>query len=160
VSGSVAGQVFSVRDTIGLYNAGNASLQPYSGVVLANSTGTCALFQSGLTSPPSTQLLVIQIYGTGSTVPGPGSYAYGATNGTELVIQYAASDADCNLTTSETATGGSVTLETVTAAAITGTFDVTFAGGDHVSGAFDGPVCDFVLSALVSNGSGCVAREQ
>lgn len=38
-------------------------------------------------------------------------------------------------------TGGSVTLSTLSEAGSTGTFDLTFATGDHLVGSFDAPFC-------------------
>ncbi len=37
---------------------------------------------------------------------------------------------------------GSIVVSAITAAAVTGTYDVTFENGSRLSGAFDAPLCD------------------
>jgi hypothetical protein len=157
VSGSAGGQSFVVRDTVGLYN----TAREYSGAIITNFPASCTLLQSGMTAPPLTQLLAIELIANGlGMAPGPGTYTLGATQNVAIVVSYAASDVNCNETINEQATGGSVTLDTVSATAVTGTFDMTFASGDHLAGQFDAPVCNVDITNLGGNGGGCVGRDQ
>jgi hypothetical protein len=160
VTGTAGGQSLGVKDTVGLYSAGNASTVPYVGAIVTNFAASCTLFQSGGKAPPSTQLLNIEVLSFGSTAPAPGTYAYGnADAGVAILVQYVATDASCSKTIDESAMTGSVTLDSVSATEVAGTFDVTFPGGDRLTGQFAGPVCNVDLSALGQMGGGCLARD-
>ena len=157
VSGSAGGQSFAVKDAVGLYN----TAEEYSGVFITDFSGSCTLLGSGMTVPPSTQLLAIELVANGIGMPpGPGTYTLGTTQNVEILVSYAASDANCNETVDEQATGASVTLDTVNTTTVTGTFDVTFPNGDHLTGQFDAPVCNIDLDNLGSNGGDCVGSDQ
>jgi hypothetical protein len=157
VSGSEGGQSFAVKDAVGLYD----TTREYSGVIITDFSGSCTLLASGMTAPPSTQLLAIELIANGiGMAPGPGTYTLGTTQNVAIVVAYAASDANCNETVTEQATGASVTLDTVNTTTVTGTFDVTFANGDHLTGQFDAPVCNVDITNLGSNGGSCVGSDQ
>jgi hypothetical protein len=157
VSGSAGGQSFVVRDAVGLYN----TTREYSGVFVTNFPASCTLLQSGSTAPPQTQLLAIELIANGlGRAPGPGTYTLGTTQNVAFVISYVASDVNCNMTTNEQPTAASVILDSVDATAVTGTFDVTFANGDHLTGQFDGPVCNVDITNLGGKGGSCGGRDQ
>jgi hypothetical protein len=92
--------------------------------------------------------------------PGPGTYTLATTQDVDIIASYLSSDANCKLTVNERATAGSVTMDTADTTTVTGTFDLTFANGDHLTGQFDAPVCNVDITKLGSNGGGCVGRDQ
>jgi hypothetical protein len=156
VSGTAGGQSFEVMDAVGLYN----TTREYSGVFITDFTGSCTLLASGMTAPPSTQILEIELIANGiGMAPGPGTYA-GTTKDVVILATYAASDANCKETVTEEATETSVTLATANATTVTGTFDVTFPNGDRLTGQFDAPVCNIDITNLGSNGGSCVGSDQ
>ncbi len=160
ITGTVGGQSFAASETAGLYNATSTTFSPYAGAIISNIPQSCALFQGGMTAPPSTQILAIEVFHLASkAVPGPGTYTYNSLNDIELVVQYLASDSTCAITTNESPMSGSVMLDTVSAGSVAGSFDLTFANADHLSGTFVGPVCNFDLSMFGQNGTGCMQRD-
>jgi hypothetical protein len=157
VSGSAGGQSFAVKDAVGLYN----TTSEYSGVIITDFSGSCTLLGGGMTAPPSTQLLAIELIANGiGMAPGPGTYTLNKTQNVDIIASYLASDANCKETVNEQATAGSVTMDTVGSTTVSGTFDVTFANGDHLTGQFDAPVCNIDITNLGSNSGGCVGSEQ
>jgi len=157
VGGTVGGQSFDVKDAVGFYN----TTSQYSGLFITNFTGSCTLLAGGLTAPPSTQLLEIELIADGiATAPGSGTYTLGTTEDVLLIATYAASDANCNAAVTEEASAGSVTMDTANATTVTGTFDLTFPNGDHLTGQFDAPVCNIDITNLGSNGGSCGGSDQ
>ena len=71
----------------------------------------------------------------------PGQYAIGATTTTTAAAAFTAEDAKCKPTSDEQATHGTITLTQITTTTVAGTFDLTFANGDHLTGSFEAPVC-------------------
>jgi hypothetical protein len=57
------------------------------------------------------------------------------------------SDATCQSTGGDTASSGTITLTSITAAAVVGRFDVTFSEGGEVTGHFNAPICNGALPA-------------
>jgi hypothetical protein len=151
VSGDAGGQSFVVKDALGIYD----TAREVSGAFITNFPESCTLLQSGMRAPPSTQLLAIELIANGlGMAPGPGTYTLGKTQNVAIVVSYVASDANCNETTNEQATAGSVTLDSV-GATVTGTFDLAFANGDRLSGQFDTPVCNIDITNLGANAGAC-----
>jgi hypothetical protein len=95
--------------------------------------------------------------GSSSPVP-PGTYSISGNSGAYFVrAGLAVTDANCNLKSiTSDASDGSIEIISVTPMLVTGRFDLTFPSGDHLTGQFAAPVCDFDLNALSQNGlTGC-----
>jgi hypothetical protein len=91
-------------------------------------------------NPRSAQVLQLGASAVGSTVP-LGQYVIGATPTTTAAAGFTAQDATCNPTSDEQATSGTITMTQVSTTTVAGSFDVTFANGDHLTGTFSAPVC-------------------
>lgn len=57
------------------------------------------------------------------------------------LVAYVALYANCQLASSALGNSGTVTLSSVGGGSYSGTFDVTFSTGDHVTGSFDASNC-------------------
>ncbi len=91
-------------------------------------------------NPPGATSLVVAVSAMGGSVA-TGTYGV-VSQGFGATASYATQDATCNTSFSETASGGSVTLTTVSGSSVAGTFDLTF-GTDHVTGSFSAPICGY-----------------
>jgi hypothetical protein len=161
VSGSVQGHAVVAGQTLGIYGLHDSvSGVPYAGVFIANTSGAvawCPLLEAGGTAPPSSSALWIEVFNNANANPvPPGTYSMGASSDLNFFTsnEFVASDSACNETVSEQATG-TMTLETVSPSTIAGTFDLMFPNGDHVTGQFSGPVCNFNLNDLGTDGGAC-----
>jgi hypothetical protein len=143
VSGTVGGASFGVVDTVGYNGTHVISGQTiaYAGVSITNVAGTCAvLARKG--NPPSAQVLSLAAAQAGSTI-GPGTYTVAAQGSPTATAVYAQSDASCVGKVDSQATGGTVTITGLSSGSVQGSFDLTFAGGDHLSGTFSAPTCNY-----------------
>jgi hypothetical protein len=154
VAGTVGRLTASMQDAtalVGSLTVGGGSV-PEADVILTNFVGTCAaLEQRG--NQASSATLVIAV--AAQSAVGPGTYAVTATGA--IRVAYQAQDANCVTTISETAQSGMVTYDMVDSSRIVGSVDATFPAGDHFSGNFTAPVCNFSLNSLVNPGSGSTA---
>jgi hypothetical protein len=141
VTGTAGGTALATVDQVGLVGTEVSDGQnvAYAGVALTNVAGTCGVLQRH-GDPPNAQVLTLVVGTTGTTVT-PGTYTVGSTSSSTASVQYDAQDANCVQTTDETASGGTVTLAVVSGSQVEGNFDVTFPGGDHLTGTFTAPVC-------------------
>ncbi len=75
----------------------------------------------------------------------PGTYPLGPHSQAQsgFVVQ----DSQCHDVVNVSASSGSVTLTSADASSLVGTFDLTFPGGDHVTGSFTAPVCPVSTTA-------------
>jgi hypothetical protein len=110
------------------------------GVIVTNIAGACSALQTH-DNPANAITLTIEVTAAGTRVA-PGAYSvvpsgFGASAG------YAADDSNCNETASARASSGTVTLTTVTASQVTGSFSLTFDGTDMVTGTFSAPICTY-----------------
>jgi hypothetical protein len=128
-------------------------------VMLANEPLTCSSTYGGLSPGKQVRVLFLEVadISLASTPPpvAPGTYAVVPSTGPTLgpdgtstfaSAEYGAGSADSCASTSETATGGTVTITTVSAAHVVGTYDLTFPDGS-VQGSFDAPGCDASIFA-------------
>jgi hypothetical protein len=97
------------------------------------------------TNPPDASNLRLLVWTGGTSVP-TGTYAIsvldGGTGTSPLATAtYSLTDAKCAPKIGEDAVGGSITLTTSDQTTVAGTFDVTFSGGDHLTGSFSASVC-------------------
>jgi hypothetical protein len=142
VSGTIQGATVPASDVVGLYYVatfdGGVS-QAQAGVIVTNVANACGVLQAH-GNPPNATSLELVVSALGSSVA-TGNYAivpqgYGAS------ASYATVDGNCNPSFVDGATGGSITLTTVSGSTIAGTFDLTF-GSDHLTGSFSAPICTY-----------------
>ena len=160
VVGTVAGKPVVSAETAGMVGQHDAAGSPYAGAIIGNQAGTCAFLSTGMTAPANTTLLEIRVSSfSGTSPPAPGTYPVGLNSNQTAFgfAEVAGNDPQCVQTISQTAQSGSITLDTVGSAAVSGSFDLTFPNGDHLRGQFYGPVCNVDLSKLGQNGSGTCA---
>jgi hypothetical protein len=151
VSGTAGGAPLAVTDEVAFVGTGmeNGVTQAYAGVFITNVAGTCGILQRGA-NPPSLQMLQIAVGAPGSTVTA-GSYALGSSTTSTASALFQAEDATCTPTTNEQASSGTITLSSVDGSTVKGSFDLTFANGDHLTGSFSAPVCDASLAGSSDN---------
>lgn len=128
-------------------------------VVFSSRPSICSEMQSACYSfaNASGVTIVLERVGTSPRAAlGPATYAVGATpeaNGQLLVYAYAGrTDSSCNSTGSSTATGGTVTIDTIDNA-VRGSLDLVFPNGDGFAGAFAAPLCPGTYDTC--NGDAC-----
>jgi len=126
----------------GTETQGSAEVQ-LAGVVITNFAGTCDLLQSPTHRQANATDLMLMVGAVAPSVPA-GTYPIGSM----AIAQYGADSATCTSTTSESARAGSIVLTNVTSTEIQGTFDVTMANGDHLTGSFDAPICNVNFAGL------------
>jgi hypothetical protein len=164
VNGTVGGVAVAAVETLGLVGVDHTSGSPYAGAMIWNHAGMCPLLQSGMTAPASSTLLAFQVFNLGTSNPvAAGTYPVGmsADHAHETIVTFLASDAMCTETTHGVAQAGTVKLDSVNSTAVSGSVDVTFQGGDHLTGQFYGPLCNLDLGSLGRNGSsGCGGTTQ
>lgn len=147
VSGKAGSSSVATTDTISLVGTqtNNGVQVAFAGAFITNVSGSCAVIQRN-GNPRNTTALSLVVATQGASVPA-GSYTVGAQGQSSAAeASYEATDSNCNKTTNEKATGGTITLTTVSSTTVTGTFDVTFASGDHLTGNFTAPVCSATLN--------------
>jgi hypothetical protein len=150
VSGTAKGQVFAAEgasSVVGTRMTSTGTVGEVEILVVAHFTGgICArLMRPQDVANAYSQLIVLVVSSTtqGSQVM-PGVYP--VTLGGPTQAAYGANDANCNSTSPESATSGTITLSVVDATSTDGTFDLTFPTGDHLTGSFSAPVCSVSLS--------------
>jgi hypothetical protein len=154
VNGKAGGTAVDAVEAVGLVGTQmeNGTTASYAGVAITNIAGTCALLQRH-GNPKNAQALTMEVVGTGTSIA-PGTYAVGGQTTPFASAAFDAQDATCTSTTNEQATSGSVVLTAVSSASIDGSFDLTFPGGDHLTGSFTAPVCKYDLTST-SGTSAC-----
>jgi hypothetical protein len=136
VNGDVNGQPVVVSDVIALVGTEMESgvASAYAGVVISNTTGTCALAERGSVwdGNPGTDVLVLDVIQPGATIP-PGTYSVGNSG----VAQY---QVNASSSSNGYAGYGTVTFDSV-GDTLEGSFDVQLAPSFHLTGQFTAPVC-------------------
>jgi hypothetical protein len=153
VSGTAHGHTLAVGDALALDGATQSqdasAKNPYSLVALTSYAGICAYVQG------ATHLghggWVLEMTAGASYPPMQGTYAVPL----QANALFAEADASCQPLGSELAQGGSITFDAVAPTLLSGTFDLTFSAGDHLTGSFSAPVCDTSLAALTAPTMGC-----
>jgi len=138
VNGTVAGSTLAAQDAIFADMTGASTTGTVLGITSARA------FCDDVTKnqlPKNAVGLSIQLVSNGGVVTAPGTFnLLGTSSGTAFFgAAWDALDATCNSTTTH-ATAGTVTVTSISASQLTGTFDITF-GSDHVSGSFDASSC-------------------
>jgi len=116
----------------------------FAAVVITNLAGSCAIAERN-GNPPNAQSLLLEAGVKGTSVP-PGTYTIGDTTSVALA-EFTAQDATCTQTTDDKGTAGTITLTSSSSTEVSGSFDVTFDSGDHVTGTFSAPVCNASLTS-------------
>jgi hypothetical protein len=155
VTGSVHGSPLPVNDAVsGIYeNNGNSVVI----VVLTTETTACADFGADESAKNATSLVVAisQVNGLKATAPtAPGTFT--VYNPSVILVPPASdvatlswytSDSNCKSTLAASGASGTVSITAVNNGAYTGTGDVTFDSGDHVTFTFDGASCAAITTA-------------
>jgi hypothetical protein len=182
LSGTLLGQPFTPADSAALVpGQGSCSLSS----VTASATGLAVRFSSfqGLCSLMTSQnracgtranatvltlLLVNARRGGTAAAVQPGTYTITTTipapdaQGNFAIAEgFAAKTGDCTATASASFAGsGTITIDSV-GSSVTGSADVTFSDGGHVSGSFSAATCSFqvdVCTLFSDLGEGCIAQ--
>jgi hypothetical protein len=147
-AGTINGQTMAPKDATAANLPFNPTGRGGSAAVIGITTaaGICAELTSGK-EPKNTQYLVLTAFrlqpdGSAAPPPAPGLYSVGALAIEAAVVLFAATDASCHnvAASNSVATSGGVTFTSV-GSRYAGSFDLTFAFNEHVTGTFDAPVC-------------------
>lgn len=135
VSGTIGGATIMAADTVGIVARGQSTTAA-ANAIITNFSGACQAFKSKQDLPANGTALVLSVVVNGTAVS-PGTYQIaGGTPGASVGFLTA------DKTGQQEGTSGSVTLDTVSATTINGSFEVTMADGDHLSGTFVAPICN------------------
>jgi hypothetical protein len=179
VAGTFAGQAVQVADSAGFQ--GTNGQGAYLGVELSSAPGVCKVAQQNATMASTSVLSLLVVNVGAADAPALLAGSYAITNGAPAETQDAPSatsggaappapsflavsatydefDANCLPTLAPTATSassGTITVDTVSAALVAGSFDLHFPSGDHLTGRFSSPVCgnDEAVVAAPTNGA-------
>jgi hypothetical protein len=145
VSGTIQGAAVPATDSVGLSSVStqNGVSEAAVGAIITNIANACGVLQDH-GNPPGATALVVAVSASGGSVA-TGTYGI-VSQGFGATASYATQDMNCNPSLNETATGGSVTLTSVSGSSVSGTFDLTFSG-DHLTGSFSAPICNYSTSA-------------
>jgi len=151
VTGAVSGQALDARAAIVLLDHASfgSTKVAHLEIRIANDPAACAAAkQARDTVKPGTTLLTLGVMSFDGTIA-PGTYPVSARDGSggppnaqtppEANADFQAHGAQCEALATDSATAGTITLESVEGGA-RGTFDVTFAGG-KLTGRFDASLC-------------------
>jgi hypothetical protein len=143
--GTVAGNTLTVRDAYSYdesYATGGQAVR--IAIKLADFTSACGLQQMNDSHKASSQYLKLAVTLEGATDIPTGTYMIGSLpNATPPQLNQGdlkQESATCS-PTDEGATGGSITIATKSASGVTGSYMLTFTGGETLSGTFDAPTC-------------------
>jgi hypothetical protein len=142
VTGTIQGAAVPASDTVGLSSVASGGSEAAVGAIITNIAGACGVLQSH-GNPPSATALIVAVTAMGGSVA-TGTYGV-VSQGFGASASYATEDTSCNTSFSENASSGSVTLTTVSASTVAGTFDLTF-GSDHLTGSFSAPICSYTTA--------------
>jgi hypothetical protein len=146
VNGTLGGHTLVAVDAIALKGVYDASYPGIVTIYVGNVPNLCSLFQQMASSPHTQKANLLEFgFTLGQTVATSivvdGTYG-GSNTANELdATGWEYYDASCNATQSPGFSAATVTL-TSAGPTFVGTFDVTFSGGDHVTGNFTAPLCD------------------
>lgn len=131
VSGTIGGQSVQTTNVVAVVGSEttNGTTVQLDSIVLTSVSDACSFLQNPTQRLPSTSTLVLAAGAIAPSVA-TGTFPIGMYG----YAQYDADSATCVLTTSETASGGSIVLTNVSSTSLVGTFDVTMPDGDHLSG--------------------------
>jgi hypothetical protein len=145
-NGTVQGQSFFPKDAISASVVTTSGSSRTAGVVvIANAGGQC---DDLVANRKPKKLLYMTIvledldYATGATAAPTSPGTYGVTGAVKKAyISFTATDGQCAVGQIVYSQDGTVALISVSNGAYTGTFDVHFDSGDHVTGSFSATAC-------------------
>lgn len=146
--GTVTGNMLTVRDSYSYDESAATSGQAVRiAIKLTDFTAACGLQQMNDSHKANSQYLKLAVTLEGATDIPTGTYMIGSLpNATPPQLNQGdlkQETASC-ANTDEGATGGSITIATKSAAGVTGSYMLTFLGGETLSGTFDAPTCYIV----------------
>jgi hypothetical protein len=147
VTGKVGGASFVVTDAASVVvRASSSAIGDLVSVAITDFSGACADLGTG--APPASGAVIVlfvlqgvsgQTYAIGGQVA---SVAYGAQYSSQChTFTSANSTTTSHFAVFQSASSGSVTLNTVSSTMVGGSFDATFPSGDHITGTFTAPNC-------------------
>ncbi len=136
VGGTLLGSDFAAQDCTSLVAATEAG-KTTTDIFITDFADDCSLLQSNPHALKA-NAKVLNFHLTTSGALAVGTYTQ---DGTTLDAQYAANDAACHPSQSESAASGTVTVSTADASGYSGTFDLHLGSSDHVTGAFNAATC-------------------
>ncbi len=175
VSGEVAGVgieavesiAFSETTEVERRDGGKDHLSALT-IVLTNVEGMCGRLSRNV-EPPNARVLAFGLSKVSETGPapiGPGEYPFikdrpssgGSAEAFEAALKSGAliggmltvTDAQCGASLDETkatVTDGKVVVDSIDAERVAGTFELSFPGGDKLTGRFDAPFCSFTKAS-------------
>ena len=132
LTGTMLGQTLTPKDAVSF----QAHTTQYEAVVaITDFTGTCALGNDFKAS--SNVLSMVYLSNTTPLVPAK----FDLTQSSVWDAQYAQYDATCQSPQGESSTSGTITITSVDACGIVGSYDLML-NNDHVTGTFTAPNCD------------------
>jgi hypothetical protein len=118
---------------------GQSSSATIAVIAITNKANTCGLVEGHHNPPNATSLdIVVSMPGSNFT---PGTYNVGGASTSSSFASYSTTNASCAVGTTSQSTSGTVTFSNITSTLLMGTFDLTMAGGDHITGSFAAPIC-------------------
>jgi hypothetical protein len=147
--GTVKGQTFSPSESISNSAPVAAGSSSSAGIiVIANSSGLCADVNANK-EPKNLQGLLITLEDVNQTTfattapTAPGVYDLSGSAARYAFVAFQTNDASCQEISSQSAAGatGTVTVSSVSNGAYTGSYDVIFDSGDHLTGSFNATQC-------------------
>lgn len=152
VRGTVSGYSLNARDGVSQVVRNGPSVS-FAMVLMTSIANACPVFSAGhMLRNDETVLLRLatrEQYQSGAKTLPPsllGEYPIVSevatpASGKFAILDFLVIDAACTASETLESNGGKVTLTRVDATGYTGTFDVTFTSGDHVTGSFDTTDC-------------------
>lgn len=159
-AGSIGGQSLVPHDATAATLAVSPNGVPGHAAVVAltSAAGMCPLLSSGK-EPRNTQYLVLTAFRlqpdfSAAPPAQPGTYPVGALTIENAIAVFATTDVNCQLVPAAgaVANSGSITFTSV-GNRYSGSYDLTFGFGDHVTGTFDAPLCASIATVGPGNGS-------
>jgi hypothetical protein len=159
LTGSVGGQSFTPHDATAAVLSFSANGVPGRAAVIAitSASGLCPLVADGK-EPKSTTYLVLSAFQiqpdhSAAPPPSPGTYSVGSLAIENGVAVFAGTDSACALVApAKRASTGTINLTSV-GNRYSGSYDLFFDFGEHVSGIFDAPVCTGVSTLDPTSGA-------
>ncbi|BDG01169.1 hypothetical protein [Anaeromyxobacter oryzae] len=153
-----ANQFTSVTQSITCPIAGGSIGAAFAAVGASDQSGMCGYFQRGQDKQNAKSIFVVavNVNPLGAATVTPGTYTI-TTSPSATQTQYAAvivsqNDASCSPTDVE-ATGGTVTITSVSGGRIQGNVNATLSNGGAVNGSFDAPSCAYTLPGDLCSGT-------
>jgi hypothetical protein len=151
VDGNVGGAPLAVHDALAVTVHASATSAGTTSIILTDASNVCEEFAAGK-APAGVAALALEVLhldaqGRPSEATAAGKFdivkpdAAPTANSNVAVATFATSNDQCATVKSLKAVGGSITIDHVDATGYTGSFDITFDSGEHISGRFDAIEC-------------------